>query len=152
MNRKNRRGEFVQGILHAYVKVSHWNPCVQRICANKKKRKKLQFGQKSQYKIRGKKGIVSEEISSIKKKPWTLHWDNREDSLSFISGIGQTLPTSGSGYERVNSFEMLSLEKKAPLGHPAHTELPESCFPRIHFTMLSFAGTQRPNAAAVWGA
>jgi hypothetical protein len=23
MNRKNRRGEFVQGILHAYVKVSH---------------------------------------------------------------------------------------------------------------------------------
>jgi hypothetical protein len=38
--------------------------------------KNLQFSQKSQYKVKAKKVMVSEEISTIEKKLSTLHLDN----------------------------------------------------------------------------
>jgi hypothetical protein len=33
------------------------------------------------FKIRAKECVVAEEISTIKKKPITLYWDNRKDAL-----------------------------------------------------------------------
>jgi hypothetical protein len=44
--------------------------------------KKLQFGQKNQHNVGAKEGLVSEEITTTKKLPRTLHWDNRIIALS----------------------------------------------------------------------
>jgi hypothetical protein len=53
--------------------------CVQK--TEQKGLKNLQFGQKSLCTVRTKEGMVSEEISPTFKKPRTLHWDYRKDTL-----------------------------------------------------------------------
>lgn len=45
-------------------------------------RSKKQFDHKrSSCKVGAMEGVVAEEINTIRKKPSTLHWENRKDAL-----------------------------------------------------------------------
>jgi hypothetical protein len=101
--------------------------------------KHLQFAQKkSPCKIGAKKGVALEEISANKKKPNSLHWDNRKDTLRVSQEWARPHAFQRSGYKIVNTFERLSLEKKALLGCPAGTGLTREMFSQVQ------PDTQRP--------
>jgi hypothetical protein len=66
-------------------------------------------------KVRIKEGVVAEEVNSSKKKTGTVFaLGQSERCLEDNSGIGRASLISGSRYKRVNSFERLCVEKRAP--------------------------------------
>jgi hypothetical protein len=75
----------------------------------------VQAGQeRSNQKIMDKEAAFIREIRTIKMKPSTLPWNNREKCLESISGIVQIpVPLQTQGYKSANTFERISLEKRA---------------------------------------
>jgi hypothetical protein len=71
--------------------------------------------------------MVSEEISTIKMKLNTLHWDNRKTSWR----LARLHPMQAQGYERINSVERICC--KSTLGHFAYTGMPSQLFPQGSF-------------------
>jgi hypothetical protein len=89
----------------------------------------LQFGWKSHHKVGAKEVMVSEEISTIKKKPSTFYQDNRKDALRASQELAKPHRLQAQGYERTNAFERLSFEKRVFLGYPASWEQQGKRFP-----------------------
>jgi hypothetical protein len=63
-------------------------------------------------KVVDKEGVVIKEISTTKKKPDTLHRDSRKGALKTSQELTRSHTRQAKGYERVNLFERLSLEKR----------------------------------------
>jgi hypothetical protein len=74
------------------------------------KLKNMQIDQKSPCEVGTKEYIVSEEISTIKKKPSTFHGGNGKDALRAYQELAGPHPFQGKSHERVSSFERISLE------------------------------------------
>jgi hypothetical protein len=72
------------------------------------KTKTCESVRKAHVKLRLRK-TVSEEISTIKKKPSTLHGSNRKDALRAYQELAGPLPFQDKSHERVSSFERISL-------------------------------------------
>jgi hypothetical protein len=84
--------------------------------------------------VGAKKGVVAEEINSIFKKPSTLHEDKGTMPRGLL-GNWPILPTSGSRYRSVNSFERHCFDKTAWLCSSC-TGLSWKCFPVINHQAL----------------
>jgi hypothetical protein len=82
--------------------------------AEQKNLKNVQFGQKrSVFKAGDERGMLVKDIRVTKKK--ITYQDNRKDTLRASQELARPHPWQVKGYERVNSLERLSLEKRTPL-------------------------------------
>jgi hypothetical protein len=62
-------------------------------------------------------GVVIKGISSIERKPNTLHWDNKnDDALKNLRNWPNQTHQKAPGYKSVNCFEKLFLLKRVSLG------------------------------------
>jgi hypothetical protein len=61
-----------------------------------------------------KEGMVVKEISSIKKKPSTLHQDTRKDALRAFQELTRSHLLKAQGCKSVNSLEILCFGKRVP--------------------------------------
>jgi hypothetical protein len=77
--------------------------------------------------------MVVTEIWAIKKKPGTLHQDNRKDTLRASQELARPQPLQAKGYE----WTPFSQKRVCP-GHPACTGRPKKLFPQdsFHYTQL----------------
>jgi hypothetical protein len=118
--------------------------------AEQKDLKNLQCGQKCLCKDGAKKGIVSERISTIKKKLNTFHQDNRKDVLRASQELARPYPSQAEWGKSVTSFESLSLVKKVQ-EHQTSSELPRKLFPQDSFLPVQLHKHSEASAAVVQG-
>jgi hypothetical protein len=76
-------------------------------------------------------GIISEEISTIRKM--AFYQDNLKVAFMAFQALFIPHTSKVQGSERVNPFEILSIEKRVLPGHPSHTVLPKMLFPQHSF-------------------
>jgi hypothetical protein len=72
--------------------------------------------------------MVVKRISGIKKKPSTLRRDNRNDVLRIPQNLVILYPLQDQEHTSVNSFKILSLEKRALPGYTTYTGLSGEVF------------------------
>jgi hypothetical protein len=87
----------------------------------KAEQKDLSGQERSTLKVIDKKNRFVKEISIIKKKSSSLHWDNRKDALRSSQELARLHQSWAQGCEGFNSSESL--------GCPAHTGLLREVFP-----------------------
>jgi hypothetical protein len=75
------------------------------------------LARKASVKLGLRKAWFPKRLVPLKKKPSTLHLqDHRKDDLTAFQELARPQVSQVQVYERVNSFESLSLEKRGPLG------------------------------------